>query len=558
MHISSEVRRRTERIKQILIIINLLTLYHHADSVEQPQVLYKPKTPQIEELATPLATLKFQRSVTHMHVIDQRTCHNKNTCLLQGFILVGESSGRTTFLTPQGNFVFQIPPPDACQNKPVLQITVTSYRKSIGAYDSIIFISFKRCGVYAIQLDSLAMRASASWTPIYQGTGNPIVTNLQVVSTKRANGCLGHAIVILLNDMTLWSLLVSMNESDKDSDQHGCGTDESPFNKVDEGIVTFKASKSSIYALRSTGEVFHARLSHSGEVLSASIRCDDRWKREKQLLTGAFDLDRRKTWFSAVLDDGTLSSVRVGKTCEVVRRMQISDFTDIISKVQPLKVSAANGYSLLLSDKFIALYNQTRATTGYDIPPVFLQKLDDLVKIYQIPRLSIFSWLQHAIGRRVFSIQKSNLHALLHHPSNNKGIFLVSFANFLCIYRPNFFETEEMHRPKRFLQILGGLLKSVALIIAAALGIRWSKLAGKKGVAGYARPLQEFDRLHELSEDLRSNTGASSQFKSLAKRRIRPGNELKVAMPPQADVNSANQPVAFMKQEKIDLAPLDY
>jgi hypothetical protein len=287
------------------------------------------------------------------------------------------------------------------------------------------------------------------------------------------------------------------------------------------------------------------------------MKCDDRWKHEKELLTGAFDLDRRKTWFSAVLDDGTLYNVRVGRTCEVVRKVRISDFTDPSSKVQPLKVSATNGYSLLLSNKFIGLYNQTRTATDYDIPPVFLQKLDDLVT-NKIP-LSTFSWLQQAVGRGAFSLQESNLHALLHHASNNKGIFLVSFANFICIYRPNFFETEEIHRPKRVLQILGGLLKSVALIIAAALGIRWSKLASKKGIGGHARPSQEFDRLHQLSEDFRSNYGASSQVKSLAKRRIRPGDEFKVAMPPRADVNSANQPEsAFLKQEKIDLAPLGF
>ncbi len=125
------------------------------------------------------------------------------------------------------------------------------------------------------------------------------------------------------------------------------------------------------------------------------------------------------------------------------------------------------------------------------------------------------------------------------------------------MYRPNFFEPEEVHRSKKVLQVLGGLLKSVALVIAAALGIRWSKLASTKGVAGQARPSQEFDRLQQLSEDFRSNYGASSQVKTLVKRRTRPGDEFKVAMLPQADMNS-NQREALLKQEKIDLAPLDF
>eukprot|EP00890_Picochlorum_soloecismus_P001383 jgi/Picsp_1/2245/NSC_05709-R1_---NA--- len=542
------------KMKFFVLLCQFLWFACNQDSVQQPKVLYKPKTPEVEEVATPLATLKFQGSVTHMHVIDQRTCHNKNSCLLQGFILVGESSGKITFLTPLGNFIFQIPPPDICQKKPVMQITVTFYRKRIGKYDSLLFISFQRCGIYAIQLDSVAMRTSTSWTPVYKETGKQTVHELQVVSTRRANGCMGHAIVVLLDDMTLWSGLISMEDSRKDGDMNSCYTDESRFNKVDEGIVSFKTSRSSLYGLKATGEVLHALISHSGVVFDVSMRCDGRWRHEKQLLTGTFDLARRKTWFSAIMEDGTLQNVRVGRTCEVVTKIKILD-ADFTQNVQPLKLSATNGYSVLLSNKFIGMYNQTRANAGYDFPPVFLQKVDDLVK-NKIP-FSFFLWLQHAVGNRLFSIQKSNLHALLHHASNNKGIFLVSFANFVCMYRPNFFEPEEVHRSKKVLQVLGGLLKSVALVIAAALGIRWSKLASTKGVAGQARPSQEFDRLQQLSEDFRSNYGASSQVKTLVKRRTRPGDEFKVAMLPQADMNS-NQREALLKQEKIDLAPLDF
>jgi len=516
--------------------------------VQQPKVLYRQKTPEIEEVATPLATLKFQGSVTHMHVIDQRICHNVKLCLLQDFILVGEASGRTTFLTPQGNFLFQIPPPDICTDKPVLKITVTSYRKRIGAYDYLLFVSFDRCGVYAIKLDSSAMRASTSWTPICNETGRQTVKELQVLSTRRANGCLGHAILLLLDDMTLWSGLISIDISGNDGDLNSCETGENRFNKVDEGIVSFKTSRSSLYGLRATGEVFHAPISHAGEVLGVSIRCDGRWRHERQLLIGIFDLSRRKTWFSAVLDDGTIQSIRVGKICEVVSRIKISN-ADLSPTIQPLKLSATNGYSLLVSNKFLGLYNQTQSA-GYDLPPVFIQKVDALIKD-KIP-YSFSFWLQHTIGKRLFSIQKANLHALLHKASNDRGIFLVSFANFICIYRPNFFEPEAIHRSKKILQILGGLLKSVALVIAAALGISWSKLASKK--SGQARSSQEFDRLLRLSEDFRSNYGVSSQAKTLLKRRTRPGDELKVAMLPQADVNS-KQHEAFLKQEKFDLAP---
>lgn len=118
---------------------------------QQTQTLFGG-TKSLFDVAEPVAALRFPYAVTAIHIIDDKGCKGRLYCPISGGIMVGDSRGSLSILSSDMAVVKSFEPPVECGKTQINLISSLYHNDRFCDMDLTIAVDFHRCGIWFVQV----------------------------------------------------------------------------------------------------------------------------------------------------------------------------------------------------------------------------------------------------------------------------------------------------------------------------------------------------------------------------------------------------------------------
>lgn len=510
--------------------------------------------------ATQVARLKFPAQITATHIISSPQCTSKDECVLYGGLVVGTLGGQVSLVSAAGRPVKTFESPSqGCGG--VDQVVAVIYPKAHCRYNLVLLVVYSSLGLWELQVDTATM-AALSWAPVLDSSSSAGAPELYLDPDVAYPRNFDPDATQYLKNVLFWSGKNIVDLKMIQTGHHDMSREFMVSGLTHDGDVwlghgNFACGQQGQFSFKqlSVSHAVTVGLSHLGaDVLEKSKRitrfAPDATKMQSINLQNSLSSALDSSFASSTPE--TASFVYDGLQAELIildDRGELMRLNNIYSKVKvsqhlrnpfgdkrkKCNLMATLDYSLVYHDNSFYLFNNTGTLAHdeawYDKSALVFHETEGSLMAYTSPEgllgeikkkvliaLSNISWVP---------VKRCNIDVSSWRENGQKGrqtaLVVTLPTNVVLIFKSySLRAAKSIPQGSMVIKLVMGIVKSVVLVCAGALGLNWSKMLGKKhklpkshlfGDGRLSHPLlkaehprkhkiEEFKRRDELSGDL--------------------------------------------------------
>ncbi len=465
---------------------------------EDVAYLFREQRNSFDDMVTMTAGIKVRYEVTYLETLGPSSCSSPVHCPLAGSVLVGDSMGVSRIFTDSGDVALHVGAPEG--NPGAVRLAgLLKFRPSRQCvFDILLLAYFDDGGVYGVQID-YKTGVSSGWQQLF--VPSTIVVDMKLSRGKLIDGMFSiHSFLLLDEDGSVF-----YNKDLKVECARGgrlVGSDWT-LRHVGREIQSIHASvKLGAYMVSKLGEVTRIDRRRYEPVSVCNTT------ESAEVVQRSFEETSGEIFMSSVLETGLLIRSKLSKgTCKELHRLQIAKNVGKYTKI-----ASSGGLSLVFNkDRFglgtLSLFNHSdHLVKKYPGPwdtSRFVSFSSPSNQIFDHISLSLPERIRNRISRGSSSLTVGmNLWNRASMQVHNVIVVVAPQKNIILIYRPLFKSnrTRSDSGSLDMMHVVMGIFKSVALMLAAAFGLRFATAKNKspRPVLGELKrdmyPIHEFDR----------------------------------------------------------------
>lgn len=438
---------------------------------EDVEYLFRERRGSLNEMVTITAGIRVRHEVTYLETLGVTSCSSPIHCPLAGSVLVGDTMGALRVFTDSGDVAIYVRAPQGNPGAVRLAGLLYFRRSRQCLFNILLLAHFDDGGIYGAQIDYL--------TGISSGWQQLLVPSTIVVDMKLSRGKLIDGIFSIHSFLLLDEEGSVFYEKDLKMEcicnDRLVGSDWS-LRHVGRGIQSIHASvKLGAYMVSMGGTVTRIDRGRYEGIIVCNMT------ENMHVIQISFEETSGELYMSNLLETGFLVRWRLSKgACKELHRLKIAKRLGRYTKV-----TSSGGLSLVSDeDRFglgmLTLFNHSdhliRKYPGPWDTSRFISFTSPSNNIFDFPSLSLSDKVRNAmswgggltVGMKLWKRASMQVHNVIVVVSPRK--------NTILIYRPLFKSNQikNDHGSFDMMHVLMGIFKSVALMLAAAFGLRFA------------------------------------------------------------------------------------